>query len=139
MPSPKPDWTKIDWAPINRAQDETVAALKRLEGTLFKEVVSELHAPNLEMPIWVLLFDAPDIEKAHLAVKAALAPHFTRLGPVTCTIAYLVLTETEETQVDFLEGQAEIEAAPETRPLGARPMTGPRMEGSMFKSATSAR
>jgi hypothetical protein len=131
--------TRIDWTAINRAQDKAVAALKRLEGTHLKEVTSELHAANHEMPIWVLLFDAPDIETAHLAIRAALAPQFKNLHPITCTIVYLVLTDSEEIQVDFLEGQAEIVAAPEKRPLGARPMRGPRLKGGMFESVTSAR
>ncbi|MBL4916586.1 hypothetical protein [Szabonella alba] len=135
----KPDWTKLDWVPINRAHDTVVAALKRLEGTCLKEVASELHAPNLEMPIWILLYDAKDIGDAHQAVTAVLAPHYTTLGPMTCTLAYLVLTETEEIQVDFLEGRAEIEAAPEARPLGTRPMTGPRPESGMFETVTSSR
>jgi hypothetical protein len=139
MAADKPDWTKLDWQPINHAHVGIVAALKDQEGTHWKEAASELHASYLEMPIWILLHKDSSIDQAHAAIRAILAPHREVLDPVSCTIAYLILTHSEEVQVDFLDGWAEIEAAPESRALGRKQIVGPRPANTMFDSLTSER
>lgn len=135
----KPDWTTLDWGPINRLHDAIIIALQRHDGRLWKESLSELHAPNLELPVWILLYEDGDVEKAHLEVQKILEPHLAGLGPVNCTLSYTILTETEEIQVDFLDGNAEIAETLDKRPLGARPMVDPRSGSGIFRSDNSRR
>jgi hypothetical protein len=135
----KPDWTKRDWQAINRAHDGIVAALKDQDGTHWKEAASERHASYLEVPIWILLHEDGSIDQAHAAIWAILAPHGEALDLVSCTIAYLILTDSKAVQVDFLDGWAEIHAAPEIHAFGRKQMVGLRPANTMFDSQTSER
>lgn len=91
MAPDKPDWTKLDWQPINHAHDSIVAALNDQDGTHWKKASSELNASYLEVPIWILLYEDGSIDQAHAAIRAILAPHREALDPVSCTIAYMIL------------------------------------------------
>jgi len=66
-------------------------------------------------------------------------PHLAGLGPVNCTLSYTSLTDTEEVQVDFLDGNSEIVEPLGTRPLGARPIVDPRSGSRIFRSDNSQR
>lgn len=139
MKSTQIDWRDLPWPRINSAHDDMRARLEQQNGTLWKEVVTELHSPNLEMPFWILLYEDGDIEQAHSAFKSVVQAHTALIAPVQCTVAYVILTETAEISVDFLNDTSEILAAPQTRKLALYPDSAPRSGHSIFETQVSGK
>jgi hypothetical protein len=129
----------MNWTEINKIHDDLVATVKAQEGTIWKESASELHSEYNEMPFWILLYEDSDVAAAHKIFKDIVSPYFISISPVNCTVAYTILKEDEEIQVDFLNDNNEIIEAGDTMSLGEFPVSEPRAGDNFFSSNDSKR
>ncbi len=126
----------MDARDITRLTDAFQAELEALNGGIWKAAFSELQMPYNEFAIWILLYEDSDLTEVHKTFQAVISPLLPRIEPLHAAVSYLLIADGIETQVDFLDTNAEI--MEEGRILGDMPMVLGPAEG-VFSGMDSRR
>jgi hypothetical protein len=86
---------------------ETLKALSVCDGVVWTNATGELHYQYKEMPNWIELAKAADLQAAHAEFLSIVSPYFDRLGDVNIKVAYSVGGK----QLAFLNSNKEIRDA----------------------------
>lgn len=98
----------MDMAEIGGAADALLDALKARDGREWKAARGELPMPYEELALWVLVHEGSDLDAVHAALRGIVAPFLPRLSPVHVAVAYALILDGIETQLDFLGTNAEL-------------------------------
>jgi hypothetical protein len=129
-----------DLPKILNIRQATLEELKAHDGLEWKESWGELHAQHKEIPSWILLYDDSDLQQCHKAFAEIVMPFMREAEGFQFTVSYKLITEDEETFVDFLSDNDEITSAYHDLPsLGFSPSTKKKSERSIFESKDSSR
>jgi hypothetical protein len=86
---------------------ETLKALGARDGTVWTKSSGELHYQYKEMPNWIQLAKAKDLQTAHAEFLKIVLPYFDQLGEVNLTVSY----SDGKTQLAFFNTNEEIRMA----------------------------
>jgi hypothetical protein len=129
-----------DFQKILDIRRKTLQALKAHDGREWKEAQGELHSQHKEIPSWILLYDDSDLQQCHKVFAEIVMPFMPEMEGFQFTVSYKLMTEDEETFVDFLSDNDEISSAyNDLTSLGFSPSTKKRGEQNIFESKDSSR
>ncbi|MGI9385876.1 MAG: hypothetical protein ACR2OX_00455 [Methyloligellaceae bacterium] len=118
---------------------EILPALKKLEGSAWKEVQGELHSQYNEMPVWVLLYEDGDPLEAWASFRDAVAPYLDKIAPLQLTASFSYFEGDKEVHVEFLQDSQAVMHGPEHWSFGEYASSEPRRDVTIFSSRNSKR